>query len=147
MISTDYILSYIFLYVYMSNTKMHNIWTKMQENARKDAGYFSHSPITIWFYLLLLLISYFLSRHSQHSYPPLLYTFSSRLQKLCKYGSTWFCTSIVFPATVIFFKYGILISYLVGKLMLLSSVQARFLWSFVVIYTYIIQYVIYFALC
>ena len=110
---------------------MHNIWTKMQENVRKDAGYFSHSPITIWFYLLLLLISYFLSRHSQHSYPPLLYTFSSRLQKLCKYGSTWFCISIVFPAKYVFFKYGILfISYLVGKLMLLSSVQARFLWAF-----------------
>lgn len=31
--------------------------------------------------------------------------------------------------------------------MLLSSVQARFLWPFVVIYTYIIQYVIYFASC
>ena len=25
----------------------------MQKNARKDAGYFFHAPITIWFYLLL----------------------------------------------------------------------------------------------
>lgn len=50
----------------MSNTKMHNIWTKMQKNARKDAGYFSHAPITIWFYLLLLLIFFCLSTPNIH---------------------------------------------------------------------------------
>ena len=41
----------------------------MNQDARKDAGYFAHAPITIWFYLLLLLISHFLSLHSQYSYP------------------------------------------------------------------------------
>lgn len=39
---------------------------RCKKNARKDAGYFSHAPITIWFYLLLLLIFHFLSLHSQH---------------------------------------------------------------------------------
>ena len=82
----------------------------MQKNARKDAGYFSHAPITIWFYLLLqifivkgIIISFFCSLNSKMSFFHLICQFTKNLFFQIQERIQLFKTDTVYKMSSYFF--------------------------------------------